>query len=326
MDYLNGTHIAKWQWDLMHDPGVVVRVFEKDADAMKVGGFVTDAEYLIHDGNYADLENGLYHLYKSAASDAMKKLFSTKTVNDFLEKIRKSEVLNNLIFESGHATGRLSTIIGFLVPKIKGGNDGISFLNTKTMEEDVTVTEEIYKKSKLCINIWFAGRPNDHELAHELLIHNVDHFNEINKIQGFNKLSKREAIDKIIALYTNNDNGDEDHYKFIIGEKKEMTEYTLERLEQMQTVSDKLNYLCIYLSEIGKYTDKNAFPNIIIRHGGYNEIITNAKDYIKRDFAAYKSYIFEPWNKLNIDGNILHSDLNEKNKNKTLWQIFVEKE
>jgi hypothetical protein len=36
MDYLNGTHIAKWQWDLMHDPGVVVRVFEKDADAMRI--------------------------------------------------------------------------------------------------------------------------------------------------------------------------------------------------------------------------------------------------------------------------------------------------
>jgi hypothetical protein len=34
MDYTNGaTHIAKWQWDLIHDPGVIVRVFEKDKDA-----------------------------------------------------------------------------------------------------------------------------------------------------------------------------------------------------------------------------------------------------------------------------------------------------
>ncbi|GHV66052.1 hypothetical protein FACS1894199_08580 [Bacteroidia bacterium] len=32
MDYNNGTHLAKWQWDLMHDPGLVVRVFEKDED------------------------------------------------------------------------------------------------------------------------------------------------------------------------------------------------------------------------------------------------------------------------------------------------------
>jgi hypothetical protein len=35
MDYAPGArHIAKWQWDLMHDPGVVARVFERDKDAM----------------------------------------------------------------------------------------------------------------------------------------------------------------------------------------------------------------------------------------------------------------------------------------------------
>jgi hypothetical protein len=34
MDYTPGaTHIAKWQWDLIHDPGVIVRVFERDEDA-----------------------------------------------------------------------------------------------------------------------------------------------------------------------------------------------------------------------------------------------------------------------------------------------------
>jgi hypothetical protein len=42
MDYTNGTHIAKWQWDLIHDPGVVVRVFEKDKDAMDIS---TDSDY-----------------------------------------------------------------------------------------------------------------------------------------------------------------------------------------------------------------------------------------------------------------------------------------
>ena len=36
MDYRNGTHLAKWQWDLIHDPGVVVRLFERDEDAAKV--------------------------------------------------------------------------------------------------------------------------------------------------------------------------------------------------------------------------------------------------------------------------------------------------
>ncbi len=32
MDYRNGTHLAKWQWDVIHDPGVVVRLFERDED------------------------------------------------------------------------------------------------------------------------------------------------------------------------------------------------------------------------------------------------------------------------------------------------------
>jgi hypothetical protein len=35
MDYTpDAIHIAKWQWDLIHDPGVILRVFERDADAM----------------------------------------------------------------------------------------------------------------------------------------------------------------------------------------------------------------------------------------------------------------------------------------------------
>jgi hypothetical protein len=37
MDYTaDVTHIAKWQWDLIHDPGVILRIFERDKDAMRV--------------------------------------------------------------------------------------------------------------------------------------------------------------------------------------------------------------------------------------------------------------------------------------------------
>lgn len=33
MDYTEGaSHLAKWQWDVIHDPGVVVRMFERDKD------------------------------------------------------------------------------------------------------------------------------------------------------------------------------------------------------------------------------------------------------------------------------------------------------
>jgi hypothetical protein len=322
MDYLNGTHIAKWQWDLMHDPGVIVRVFEKDADAMKVGGFVTDAEYLIHDGNYADLENGLYRLYKSSASDAMKNLFSTKTVNDFLKKICTSKVLNNLIFEAGHASSQASTTIGFLVLQKTGTNVGMDFVEIK----DPILTEESYKQSKLCINIWFAGSPNDHVLAHELLIHDVRYFDEITQID-FKNISKEVAINKLTDIlshgrYTDSDGGHKDHYNFIIGEKKEMTEYTLERLEQMQTMNDKLNYLCKYISELKKYLSEKEIQE---QNGGYNNIVTKIKQYLERDFGNYKSYIFEPLNKLDIEDGRWPSDLSNFDKNKTLWEKYMKK-
>jgi hypothetical protein len=46
MDYNDGTHIAKWQWDLIHDPGVIVRVFERDKDAMDISQD-TDYEWIL---------------------------------------------------------------------------------------------------------------------------------------------------------------------------------------------------------------------------------------------------------------------------------------
>ena len=36
MDYRHGRELAKWQWDVIHDPGIVLRVFEQDEDAAKV--------------------------------------------------------------------------------------------------------------------------------------------------------------------------------------------------------------------------------------------------------------------------------------------------
>ena len=32
MDYRHGRELAKWQWDVIHDPGIVLRVFERDED------------------------------------------------------------------------------------------------------------------------------------------------------------------------------------------------------------------------------------------------------------------------------------------------------
>jgi hypothetical protein len=51
MDYTDGTHIAKWQWDLIHDPGVIVRVFERDKDVER-----NYKHFYVDVGNYVSVE------------------------------------------------------------------------------------------------------------------------------------------------------------------------------------------------------------------------------------------------------------------------------
>ncbi len=65
MDYTEGaSHLAKWQWDLIHDPGVVVRIFERDKDAEIQGAFydgialapLVDYKYHYEFGNIYSVE------------------------------------------------------------------------------------------------------------------------------------------------------------------------------------------------------------------------------------------------------------------------------
>jgi hypothetical protein len=55
MDYAPGArHIAKWQWDLMHDPGVVARVFERDGDAMRIERISNGIWYDVRERGWSD--------------------------------------------------------------------------------------------------------------------------------------------------------------------------------------------------------------------------------------------------------------------------------
>jgi hypothetical protein len=197
------------------------------------------------------------------------------------------------------------------------------------------VSEPIYKESKLCIRIEFTNQINDHHLAHELFIHNLRAFSEVNKID-FSSLTKSEAIaqlEKISAYsrYEPTDGGDREHYEFITGQKKEMTQYTLERLLQEPTYEYKINYLRTYLSEIGKYINNPGdYPNILSKNGGYRSVVAKIKKHIQEDFKEYEDYIFETVQNLkenlNLDAGILNNDLkNKDNKHKSLWNIYIEK-
>jgi hypothetical protein len=71
MDYNDETHIAKWQWDLIHDPGVILRVFERDEDAMDISQD-TDYEWILE-------------IYSPMISE---KLIKAKDDNDYYEMRR----------------------------------------------------------------------------------------------------------------------------------------------------------------------------------------------------------------------------------------------
>ena len=61
MDYAaNATHVAKWQWDLIHDPGVVVRVFEGDEDG--AGIFKSDLSGIFYQDSLLSNNQTLYFL------------------------------------------------------------------------------------------------------------------------------------------------------------------------------------------------------------------------------------------------------------------------
>jgi hypothetical protein len=81
MDYTpDAIHIAKWQWDLIHDPGVIIRAFERDADAMRIGSlsaseikeFLKDmhrinSDTTITSGNKANISIGNHFETKSGS-------------------------------------------------------------------------------------------------------------------------------------------------------------------------------------------------------------------------------------------------------------------
>jgi len=83
MDYADGTHLAKWQWDLIHDPGVVVRLFERDKDAQIIHGITWLGDYLwgiAPDIQEKEIENDL-SLYQHV-NDQYESYFSQSASSD----------------------------------------------------------------------------------------------------------------------------------------------------------------------------------------------------------------------------------------------------
>jgi hypothetical protein len=67
LDYGRGTHLAKWQWDELFDPALLVSPFEGDEDAMAMSGVLMENEIEFLDGIETDNHKSTYNLYFTPA-------------------------------------------------------------------------------------------------------------------------------------------------------------------------------------------------------------------------------------------------------------------
>ncbi|OQP49766.1 hypothetical protein A4H97_28155 [Niastella yeongjuensis] len=104
MDYPAGDNFTKYQWDALHDPGTVISIFEKDADAALRMDNVTDFEKLknVKTGTYTFLSPGGMPVTLPATATAIN-ISETNYFNGIGEK---------------DSLGRISfgTLIGFSLP------------------------------------------------------------------------------------------------------------------------------------------------------------------------------------------------------------------
>jgi hypothetical protein len=297
MDYTpDATHIAKWQWDLIHDPGVILRVFERDEDAMRHLETLKDQEYLIRDGKINT--NAWIYIYPS-----MQNMLKTETFQSFVSKLNGNSNISNLIFETMGPVRVASTGIAFITNVLRNDKWEVRLSDINQL------TEEQYKTAKIALRIWYIKKDvdyNDIPFAHELFIHGISYIDEINKLdlksmsleQAKKKIS--EIMDK--AYYDRNDeqdSGDKDHALFLIGKKEEMTNYLLERLESIKTDSEKRDYLYqIIKGNVGgmyNYIINDNISSNLVKHyqGGRKQLIKDVKKYLEDKFQKYHDLIFK---------------------------------
>jgi hypothetical protein len=322
MDYNKGAHLAKWQWDVMREPAIFDGVFDSDEEGMMAA--IKNENILFRNGQFN----------QSAAllsSDAGKALLSTTVIQDFFTKLANSQNVNTLLCMHG-GYGNAAIGIYFLVSREvmkKGKKETI--VETKSIED---LTESEFKSSTICFKMTHQPRllnkgimynTNDHEFAHELLIHGLLDLDELNKIDM--NLPFETVKGKIIQIqdqssYTiNGENwpGEKDHYQFIIGQKKEMTNYTLERMSQISDVKYRIRYIAHYVDELFKYINESSVVN---PNGGRSVVLPKVKKHLLEDFKQYYDLIFKPIpESMELDDTFDYFF----NKNESLWDHMVKK-
>jgi hypothetical protein len=278
-------------------------VFERDKDAEKYKEPILDQEYFIRDGKIN--ERAWVYKYPS-----IQKMLKTQTYNNFISKLNPAKSnISNLIFETEGPAGLASININFIAKILRNGKEEIRLVDINELNP------EQYKKAIITLKIWYVKSDvddNDIPFAHEFFIHGSQYIDEINKLNldelVFEQVKSEISRIRNMAFYDRedkNDTGDKDHALFLTGQKKEMTTYILERLDSMETDTERINYLKSLILDINMYSDK---ANIIKNNGGKKALLSKIEKYLRGDFAKYQHLIFNPL----------------PQKGKSLWDIVKE--
>jgi uncharacterized protein YfkK (UPF0435 family) len=323
MDYTPlATHLAKWQWDLASDPGIAQGVFDKDEDGMMAAGtgdFIVPQDFLVNKGEINP--NAKIIQYRSYTL-----LKSTTTFDNFMTKIISGQFLNTIVCKDNASVNASISLMVLISKDVYQYKKNMTVIDVKPVED---ISEAELKNASLCLYISY--RPSnanykdyDQSLAHEFFIHGLYKMEEINRLdlnQPFESIKQKLIMINNHAYYNTEsyDRGDRDHYSFIIGKKKEMTDYIKERLNQINNDKDKTLYLMKYIQQLVEYANMEYISS---RNGGRIVILNQIENYLKKDFDQFSDIIFQP-----ISENDYYDIYNNyiTDKNKSIWQNISKK-
>jgi hypothetical protein len=200
MDYAdNATHIAKWQWDLMHDPGVVMRVFERDEDAMKIfQDNKCDAQRLLEKFRVGYTENKNMYFENSVITVSNIK-FGNHIFSNIIV-ITRNETFNprnakerDMTVSKSRYKPELYTMIGFRHKPTSSNNDSWAF-EVMVPHQDVNYMQEYLFTSDIDRNSEIDTRINTDRW--ETMLNEISCFPD----EALEILTIRQRVDIITIL------------------------------------------------------------------------------------------------------------------------------
>ena len=107
MDYSGGTHLAKWQWDAMFDPALIVSPFESDEDAMSILSDVFSIVELVRKAALNKTECKI-PIYSNTVIDNIYDLSKDKTIREDIAK-RYTGIRFQILFDENSIKKKVCT-------------------------------------------------------------------------------------------------------------------------------------------------------------------------------------------------------------------------